>query len=91
MGIDIIVENDGIFQAIQCKYKKHTGYKKNILTWKILSTFYALCLRTGPWDKYIVMTNCEYTLRQGKKTPKDFSICIKTVRFLLLKYHQILG
>jgi predicted helicase len=32
MGIDIIVENDGIFQAIQCKYKKHTGYKKNILT-----------------------------------------------------------
>jgi len=78
MGIDIIVENKGIYQAVQCKYKKHVSTKKNILTWKVLSTFYALCLRTGPWEKYIIMTNCVYTLHQGIKNEKDVSLCLKT-------------
>lgn len=79
MGIDIIAEKDGKYTAVQCKYKKHTSMKpKNILSWKALSTFYALCLRTGPWEKYIVMTNCDYTRHAGKKTPKDISICLKT-------------
>jgi predicted helicase len=79
MGIDIIAEKDGRYTAVQCKYKKHTSMKpKNILSWKALSTFYALCLRTGPWEKYIVMTNCDYTRHAGKKTPKDVSICLKT-------------
>ena len=60
MGIDIVAEKDGKYAAVQCKYKKHTGRKsKNVLSWKQLSTFYALCLRTGPWEKYIVMTNCD--------------------------------
>lgn len=80
MGIDIIVETADGYQAVQCKYKKHVGARRNILSWRVLSTFYALCLRTGPWDKYIVMTNCEYTLHQGKKTPKDLSICLGTFR-----------
>ncbi len=48
MGIDIVAKKDNKYYAIQCKYKKHTSFKKNILTWKQLSTFYALCLRTGP-------------------------------------------
>jgi predicted helicase len=79
MGIDIIAEKDGKYTAVQCKYKKHSTIKpKNILSWKALSTFYALCLRTGPWDKYIVMTNCDYVRHAGKKTPKDLSICLKT-------------
>lgn len=78
-GIDIIAEKDGRYTAIQCKYKKQTG-KTNIVTWKALSTFYALCMRTGPWDKYIVMTNCTYVRHMGKKTPKDLSICLKTLR-----------
>ena len=78
MGIDILCEQNGKYSAVQCKYKKHTGYKsKTIVTWKQLSTFYALVLRTGPWEKYIVMTNCDYVRHMGKKTPKDLSICMK--------------
>ena len=81
MGIDIIVEtSDDKYLAVQCKYKKHTGCKLNILSWKALSTFYALCLRTGPWDKYIIMTNCVYTRHQGKKTSQDVSYCLKTLQ-----------
>ena len=78
MGIDIVVESDDLFVAVQCKYKKHTSFKQNVLSWKSLSTFYALCLRTGPWSKYIIMTNCIYTNHQGKKTDKDVSYCLKT-------------
>ena len=79
MGIDIICEKGGRYTAVQCKYKKHTGYKsKTIVTWKQLSTFYALCMRTGPWEKYIVMTNCDYVRHMGKKTSKDLSICLRT-------------
>ena len=81
MGIDIVVETaTNTFIAVQCKYKKHTSIKQNILSWKALSTFYALCLRTGPWEKYIVMTNCVYTRHQGKKTKQDVSICLKTLQ-----------
>ena len=84
MGIDIICENNGLFIAVQCKYKKHTTMRKHSVTWKELSTFYALCLRTGlpndGWLKYIVMTNCEYITHMGKKTDKDLSICIGTFR-----------
>lgn len=80
MGIDLVAEKDGKYAAIQCKYKTWTGAKKPIVTWKSVSTFYALCMRTGPWDKYIVMTNCAYVRHQGKKTPKDLSICQKTLQ-----------
>lgn len=80
MGIDIVAKKDNKYYAVQCKYKKHTSFKKNILTWKQLSTFYALCLRTGPWEKYIVVTNCEYTRHAGNKTAKDVSICLKTLQ-----------
>ena len=85
MGIDIICENNGYYTAVQCKYKKQS---RKAVTWKELSTFYALCLRTGitenddilnkPWQKYIVMTNCMYVTHMGKKTEKDQSICIGT-------------
>lgn len=78
MGIDIVCEKNGKYTAVQCKYKKHTGYKsKTTVTWKQLSTFYALVLRTGPWEKYVVMTNCDYVRHMGKKTEKDLSICLK--------------
>jgi predicted helicase len=80
MGIDIVAKKGDKYYAVQCKYKKHTSFKKNILSWKQLSTFYALCLRTGPWEKYIVVTNCEYTRHAGKKSPKDVSICLKTLQ-----------
>jgi len=82
MGIDIICENNNIYTAVQCKYKKHTSYKSKIcVTWKELSTFYALCLKTQiQWEKYIVMTNCDYVTHMGQKTEKDQSICIGTFR-----------
>jgi hypothetical protein len=81
MGIDLIIETgDTTYLAVQCKYKKHVGTKQNILSWSTLSTFYALCLRTGPWEKYIVMTNCVYTRHQGKKTKQDVSYCLKTLQ-----------
>jgi len=82
MGIDIICQRNGKYTAVQCKYKKHTSMKKNIVTWKQLSTFYALCMRTGPWETYVVMTNCEYVRHMGKKTSKDLSICLRTFRKL---------
>jgi hypothetical protein len=78
MGIDLIVEHNGDFYAVQCKYKKACTFKKNVLSWKQLSTFYALCMRTGPFNKYIIMTNCDYTRHQGDKTEKDLSICLKS-------------
>ena len=79
MGIDIVAERNGKYTAVQCKYKKQSTMKpKNILSWKSLSTFYALCLRSGPWETYIVMTNCDYVRHAGKKTPKDLSVCLKT-------------
>ena len=79
-GIDLIVEKVGKYSAVQCKYKKHVSSKINMVTWKALSTFYALCLRTGPWDKYIVMTNCSYVRHQGKKNAKDLTIGLKKLQ-----------
>jgi hypothetical protein len=79
MGIDIIVRHSNEWYAVQCKYKTPTG-KKSYITWSALSTFYAMCLRTGPWAKYIVMTNCDYTRHQGPKGEKDLSICLGTFR-----------
>ena len=80
MGIDIIVEHENNIIAVQCKYKKHENSKKTCVSWTALSTFYALCLTTGPYSKHIVMTNCDYIKHIGKKTEKDLSICIGTFR-----------
>jgi hypothetical protein len=81
MGIDMICERNGRYTAVQGKYKKPSGPKsKTIVTWSQLSTFYALVLRTGPWETYAVMTNCDYVRHMGKKTPKDLSICFKTFK-----------
>ena len=79
MGIDIIVSDKGAFYAVQCKYKKPTN-KVSSVTWKALSTFYALCFRTGPWQKNIVMTNCNFVRHQGEKTKADVSICLNSFR-----------
>ncbi len=79
MGIDIVVHDKGSFYAVQCKYKKRTEHG---VGWKELSTFYALCMRTGPWKGHIVMTSCRYVSRQGRKTSADVSICLGTLRAL---------
>lgn len=93
LGIDIVAYYNGFYYAIQCKYRKNSGigqqpktsksyltkgYKsKGSISWKELSTFYALCARTGPWAKHIVITNCHYvTHANGSKSDKDMSICL---------------
>jgi hypothetical protein len=78
IGIDIVGQKGSQYFAVQCKYRKNSGigYKgKGSVGWKDLSTFYALCARTGPWTKHIVMTNCHYISRMGTKDEKDWSIC----------------
>ena len=82
MGIDIVARHQGLYYAVQCKYKKPNPSAKSAISWQALSTFYALCMQTGPWAKYIVMTNCDYTRHQGKKTEKDLSVCVGTFRAL---------
>jgi hypothetical protein len=97
MGIDIIIKEGGVYSAVQCKYKKHSNTRKNSVSWKSLSTFYALCSRTGKetenenqherrreWNKYIIMTNCDFARHEGERTDKDLSICIGTFRKISL-------
>jgi predicted helicase len=79
MGIDIVIYDGNDVIAVQCKYKKR-GLAKSAVSWQALSTFYALCMRTGPWTKYVVMTNCDYVRHQGKKTSKDISYVLNTFR-----------
>jgi len=92
MGIDIIVlDINGNYLAIQCKYKTKSRYSKtpngtfiqHQIGWKNLSTFYTLCGRTGPskgWSKHVVITTASSVNSQGKKTDKDCNICLGTFR-----------
>lgn len=80
-GIDIIARDEnGCFHAIQCKYRNRTKGGPMSLSWRTLSTFFALCMRTGPWKSHVVMTTCDNTSRQGRRTEKDVSMCIGTFR-----------
>ena len=74
-GIDLIgVDYNDRYYAIQAKYRKNNSNKKTCVTWKQLSTFYALCARTGPFYKHIVFTTANYVRRIGKKDDKDITI-----------------
>ena len=75
MGIDFVgIDFENKFYAIQAKYRKRKKNKKIGVTWKQLSTFYALALKTGPYVKHIVFTNADYVRHVGKKTKKDQTI-----------------
>lgn len=80
VGIDIIAKDKySNYYAVQCKYRKVVKNKKNVLSWKQLSTFYALTSRTNKFKKHVVMTNCDYVHREGvKKLDTDLSICFQT-------------
>jgi hypothetical protein len=85
VGIDIVArENKNNFinyYAIQVKYRQRNPYKsKTGICWKQLSTFYGLVNKTGPWWKHIVITNVDYVRHIGKKTIKDKSICLQSLR-----------
>ncbi len=78
-GIDIILQDyTGAFSCVQVKFRK--THNRNKLTWKSLSTFYALATRTGPYHRYIVFTNCKSVNHVHGKSDKDWSICIGSLR-----------
>ena len=83
VGIDIIAKDKyGKYYAIQAKYRnrdKNNG-KKISLSWSTLSTFYALVSRTGPFEKYIVITTADYIRRMGKKNNKDVSVGFNKIK-----------
>ena len=68
VGIDLIAldENDN-YIAIQCKYRKTC----KTLSWRDVATFDALCMRTGPWHKCIVMTTSRFLKREGLSRNED--------------------
>jgi len=75
MGIDFIgVNEEDEYYAIQAKYRKRNKDKKTGITWKQLSTFYALALKTGPYKKHIIFTNADFVRHIGKKTKQDETI-----------------
>ena len=75
MGIDLIgQDSQENFYAIQAKFKKRNGNRKTMVSWKQLSTFYALCLKTGPYKKHIIITTADYVRHVGNKTQKDETI-----------------
>ena len=82
LGIDLVAYNpqNQKYYPIQVKYRKFNQKSKTVLGWKQLSTFLALSSRTGPWQKYIVFTNAHYIRHGGRKTEKDWSICLGTLR-----------
>lgn len=68
VGIDIIARDSlGNYIAVQCKYRKN--FQK--LSWRDVSTFDALCMRTGPWHKCIIMTTSKSLHREGQWHEKD--------------------
>jgi len=91
-GIDLLSKKGDHYYAIQCKYKKPQD-KVQIISWRALSTFYAIVVKTGPWLKHITMTNVNGCKHIGQKTEKDWSICIGTFRkidhFMWLKMSNI--
>jgi len=78
-GIDLISKKGEGYYAIQCKYRKPQDMVQTI-SWKSLSTFYAMVSKSGPWIKHITMTNVNGCRHIGEKTEKDWSICIGTFR-----------
>jgi len=78
-GIDLISKKGDGYYAIQCKYRKPQD-KVQVISWKSLSTFYAMVSKSGPWVKHITMTNVNGCRHIGEKTDKDWSICIGTFR-----------
>lgn len=70
VGIDLIAISDEKYIAVQCKYRK----KNQKLSWRDISTFDALCSRTGPWYKQVVITTSSWLHREGQWTEKDLFI-----------------
>lgn len=67
VGIDIVSRDaSGRWCAVQCKFRR-----RGRVSWRELATFEALCARTGPWHRHIVMTNQSGVRREGDARPQD--------------------
>ena len=70
---------------VQAKYRKISkdqfNRKVHRVGWKDISTFLALCTRTGGpkgWLKHMIITNADNVTWKGKKSKKDFTYAKKT-------------
>jgi len=74
-GIDIVAKTkDGEYHAVQCKYRQRIkGKKEPILRLADLATFFAMCARSGPWKKQIIMTTCSYITKKIERNGVDKS------------------
>ena len=81
-GIDIIAfDPQGDPCAVQCKFRR-----KGKVSWRELSTFEALCARSGPWNRHIVMTNAPGVKREGRPQVCDMTMSSKT--FSAMRRHE---
>lgn len=86
MGVDLIGFHNNNHFAIQAKYRTKPKNKTTYgVSWKDLSTFYALVNRTGPFYKHIVITNANFVRHVGGRSPKDLSICYGTLKNISLE------
>lgn len=76
MGIDMIAGSHGEWSAVQCKFRA-----RGPITWQQISTFAALCARSGPWKSHLVMTNAPRVRREGWDV-KDATMGQRTFRQL---------
>ena len=85
VGIDMVCRDaTNKYVAVQCKFRSRGN-----VSWKELSTFDALCARSGPWDRQLTITNARRVVREGLDQPKDESIT--RVSFQRMKRHHWLG
>lgn len=95
LGIDLIGFDKNRYYAIQAKYRTRNvkNYRgASVLSWKQLSTFYALAQRTGPYHQHWVMTTADYVRHVGNRSDKDRSLCYRTFKGLNReKWLKILG
>ena len=82
VGIDLVaMDGSGNPIAVQCKFRSRGN-----VTWRDVSTFDALCSRTGPWDSHLVMTNANRVIREGSLHSKDRSMT--RAQFSTLARHE---
>jgi hypothetical protein len=91
VGIDLVARKGASWLAVQVKWRSD---KQKKVTWKQLSTFQALCERTGPpegWRKRVVITSCQGVIRKGGKQEQDCSVCSRAWHNLTpSQWYQIL-
>lgn len=83
VGIDILAKRQGEdeWTAVQCKFRA-----RGSVTWTQLATFWALCARSGPWSRQLVMTNAEHVRREGHSQNTDVTMAKGT--FSSIKRHE---